>query len=190
MEETKQSWNKGGAELLSCCEDPAMLHSWCPPFTNSYPRCSPKDGQCKCLPNVVSRQCNEPAPGYFFLPLDYYIYEAEHAKPLSGSAPLVRSWLFRCCTERGSMQWWHRSRGWGEEPSLREQPEHLVSRKIQSKSLDHPQFSLVLHGHDYPVTMAVTKGQSLQHGVTCKAVLAAPQVQARLAWIREINLVI
>uniref|UniRef100_A0A672UJZ9 Laminin subunit beta 4 n=1 Tax=Strigops habroptila TaxID=2489341 RepID=A0A672UJZ9_STRHB len=50
--------------------------------------CSPKDGQCKCFPNIVSRQCNEPAPGYFFLPLDYYIYEAEHAKPLSGSAPL------------------------------------------------------------------------------------------------------
>ncbi|XP_010294871.1 PREDICTED: laminin subunit beta-4 [Phaethon lepturus] len=50
--------------------------------------CSPRDGQCKCLPNVVSRRCNEPAPGYFFLPLDYYIYEAERAKPLSGSAPL------------------------------------------------------------------------------------------------------
>uniref|UniRef100_A0A8C8B6W0 Laminin subunit beta 4 n=1 Tax=Otus sunia TaxID=257818 RepID=A0A8C8B6W0_9STRI len=58
-------------------------------FTNSYPRCSPKDGQCKCLPNIVSRQCNEPAPGYFFLPLDYYIYEAEHAKPLDSAVAVV-----------------------------------------------------------------------------------------------------
>ncbi|NWZ05449.1 LAMB4 protein, partial [Agelaius phoeniceus] len=74
--------------------------------------CSPKDGQCECLPNIVSRQCNEPAPGFFFLPLDYYIYEAEHARPLSGSAPLVGTWLFGCSTERGSLQRLISSRIW------------------------------------------------------------------------------
>uniref|UniRef100_A0A8D0HUR2 Laminin subunit beta 4 n=1 Tax=Sphenodon punctatus TaxID=8508 RepID=A0A8D0HUR2_SPHPU len=50
--------------------------------------CSSRDGKCSCLPNIVGHKCTEPAPGYFFLPLDYYIYEAEHAKPLSGSATL------------------------------------------------------------------------------------------------------
>ncbi|XP_066489837.1 laminin subunit beta-4 [Tiliqua scincoides] len=51
--------------------------------------CSPTSGKCECLPNIVGRQCAEPAPGYFFLPLDYYIYEAEDAKPLPGSSSLV-----------------------------------------------------------------------------------------------------
>lgn len=49
--------------------------------------------------------------------------------------------------------------------------EQLFSRKMQSKSLDHRQFVFVFHGHDYSMTVAVKKGQSLQRGMTCKAAL-------------------
>uniref|UniRef100_A0A8P4GG72 Laminin subunit beta-1 n=1 Tax=Dicentrarchus labrax TaxID=13489 RepID=A0A8P4GG72_DICLA len=44
--------------------------------------CSLEDGQCHCLPNMVSRRCSDPAPGYFLPPLDYFLYEAELAAPL------------------------------------------------------------------------------------------------------------
>uniref|UniRef100_A0A8C3ANX0 Uncharacterized protein n=1 Tax=Cyclopterus lumpus TaxID=8103 RepID=A0A8C3ANX0_CYCLU len=44
--------------------------------------CSPEDGQCHCLPNMVGRQCSDPAPRYFLPPLDYFLYEAELAAPL------------------------------------------------------------------------------------------------------------
>lgn len=53
-------------------------------------RCSPEDGQCECRPHVAGRSCTEPAPGYFFVSLNFYIYEAEEALPLQGLAPLVR----------------------------------------------------------------------------------------------------
>uniref|UniRef100_A0A670YSS0 Laminin subunit beta 4 n=1 Tax=Pseudonaja textilis TaxID=8673 RepID=A0A670YSS0_PSETE len=50
--------------------------------------CAPTDGQCDCRTNIVGRQCSDPAAGYFFLPLDYYIYEAEDSAPLLGPLPL------------------------------------------------------------------------------------------------------
>lgn len=125
----------------------------------------------------MSRQCNEPAPGYFFLPLDYYIYEAEHAKPLSGSAHLVRSWLFL-----GHLRGDACDGGTGAEAEERSPcPWSRRSGVLAGRSFDHPQFILVLHGHDYPVTVALTKGQSQVTGVTYKAVLAASPVLAGLA---------
>ncbi|KAM9375661.1 laminin subunit beta-4 [Pholidichthys leucotaenia] len=51
--------------------------------------CSPEDGQCRCLPNMIGRDCSDPAPGYFLPPLDYFLYEAELAAPLQGRRPPV-----------------------------------------------------------------------------------------------------
>ncbi|XP_075996664.1 laminin subunit beta-4 [Genypterus blacodes] len=49
--------------------------------------CSPDNGQCSCLPNMVGRRCTDPAPGYFLPKLDYFLYEAELAAPLEGRRP-------------------------------------------------------------------------------------------------------
>ncbi|KAJ7329595.1 hypothetical protein JRQ81_015769 [Phrynocephalus forsythii] len=59
--------------------------------------CAPTNGQCDCLPNIEGRQCTEPAAGYFFLPLDYYIYEAEDSTPLPGTSHLVQSTVMPPC---------------------------------------------------------------------------------------------
>ncbi|XP_024911850.1 laminin subunit beta-4 isoform X2 [Cynoglossus semilaevis] len=44
--------------------------------------CSPEDGQCHCLPNMIGRRCSDPAPGYFLPSLELFLYEAELAAPL------------------------------------------------------------------------------------------------------------
>ncbi|XP_070802691.1 laminin subunit beta-1 [Pituophis catenifer annectens] len=42
--------------------------------------CSSESGQCQCRPHLIGRQCQEVEPGYFFISLDHYVYEAEDAK--------------------------------------------------------------------------------------------------------------
>uniref|UniRef100_A0A3P8X1D7 Laminin subunit beta 4 n=1 Tax=Cynoglossus semilaevis TaxID=244447 RepID=A0A3P8X1D7_CYNSE len=39
--------------------------------------CSPEDGQCHCLPNMIGRRCSDPAPGYFLPSLELFLYEAD-----------------------------------------------------------------------------------------------------------------
>ncbi|KAM3872975.1 laminin subunit beta-4 [Diretmus argenteus] len=61
--------------------------------------CSPEDGQCQCLPNMVGQKCTDPAPGHFLRSLDYFLYEAEFAVPLndgSSSSLLNPSVLPKC----------------------------------------------------------------------------------------------
>ncbi|KAJ8381669.1 hypothetical protein SKAU_G00024470 [Synaphobranchus kaupii] len=54
-------------------------------------RCSPLDGQCQCLPNMMGRTCSEPAAGYFLAPLDFFLYEAEHAAPIDRQGASLES---------------------------------------------------------------------------------------------------
>ncbi|KAM4733907.1 laminin subunit beta-4 isoform 2-T2 [Anableps anableps] len=108
--------------------------------------CSPEDGQCNCLPNMVGRRCSDPAPGYFLPSLNYFLYEAEFAAQLSGgssslspspaspsSSPLVDTSLLPPCEQ------YFRNQGYDFQLSngkviLVRKPRRLRRRKWQVKN--------------------------------------------------------
>ena len=49
----------------------------CDPGGSYDNKCDPSTGQCKCKPNIIGRQCEQPKPGYFVTNLDYLTYEGE-----------------------------------------------------------------------------------------------------------------
>ena len=56
--------------------------------------CDPQTGQCECRPNIVGRRCDQPAPGYYVVNLDFMKYEGEFADG-TGVSPSVRHTFYK-----------------------------------------------------------------------------------------------
>lgn len=48
-----------------------------------------ESGQCRCRSHMTGRQCAQVESGYFFMALDYFLYEAELAKMGQVGPPLL-----------------------------------------------------------------------------------------------------
>ncbi|XP_047453457.1 laminin subunit beta-4 isoform X2 [Mugil cephalus] len=101
--------------------------------------CSPEDGQCHCLPNMIGRRCTDPAPGHFLPSLNYFLYEAELAAPLAGGDSSSSSLFANGRGVRdGQTRRLARQRRQGQQSVIPLDPGHALQLIPRHRSTDPP----------------------------------------------------